>query len=216
MTTTPATTPLPTDRPDGPRQPRPGRHYWERLTKESGGWATATPPGQDLSAMRRGFGVAAGTVPGMWPFYTTLDREGRLTHALRAEHVTLSLYGLHQQGQSTPMHREGVGVGRAIRALRASGRYSEAAVDARFTAAATATDIDELGFHLRGLINQLRTLKPAQPLDYTALYADLRAWQHPDSVGRVRRRWGSDYFRIPTNTATGEADPFLAQRKDLL
>jgi len=194
-----------------PEQSSQRRHYWEHRLNDGGAWGKEPPPGQDLSAMRRGFGVAAGAVPGMWPFYTTLDADGRLTRQLRAEHVALSLYGLHQQSQSAPMHRVGVGLGRALGNLRASGRYSEAAVDSRFMQAATASDIDELGFHLRGLISQLKTLKPPQPLDYTLLYADLRRWQHPGGIGSVRRRWGSDYFRLPS----ADTDPTTTDRKAL-
>jgi len=193
-----------------PEQPTP-RHYWERRLGEGGGWGNEPPPGQHLSAMRRGFGVPAGAVPGMWPFYTTLDAGGRLTRTLRAEHVALSLYGLHQQSQSAPMHRVGIGLGRALGNLRVSGRYSEAAVDSRFMQAATASDIDELGFHLRGLISQLKTLKPPQPLDYTRVYADLRAWQQPAQVGRIRRRWASDYFR----SRAADNDPKPSDRKAL-
>ncbi len=185
-----------------PEQTTRTMHYWERRIDDGGAWRKEPPPGQDLSAMRRGFGVAAGAVPGMWPLYTTLDADGRLTRRLRAEHVVLSLYGLHQQSQSAPMHRVGVGLGRALGNLRASGRYSEAAVDSRFMQAATASDTDELGFHLRGLISQLKTLKPPQPLDYTRLYGDLRGWQQPEGIGKVRRRWGSDYFRLRVGADT--------------
>ena len=60
----------------------------------------------------------------MWPFYTTLTGDGRVTASLRAEHLALAMFGLHQQSQSAPMHRADDGLGKAIARLRASERYS--------------------------------------------------------------------------------------------
>ena len=166
--------------------------YWRRLLNDRGEWRREGPPGEDLAALRQGIGRHAGTVPVMWRFYTTLTAAGRETEALRAEHVALTLYGVHQQSQHRPMHRAGVGVGTALLALRRSGKFSAQAVDRRFAAAATATSLDEASVHLRGLINQLRVID--QPLDYDRLMRDLRDWQFPDRVAQVRRRWGSQYF----------------------
>lgn len=181
------------------------RYFWERSDPSSTS-PTSTgedqgglrvPDGADLAALRRGLGREPGSVPGMWPFYTTLSRDGVLTDRLRAEHVALCLFALHQQGQTVAVHRPGVGLGRAMAALRTSGRFAEAAIDRRFTQAATSLDVDEVGYHLRSLVTLLRTLKPAQPVDYTRMYDDLRAWQDPARRGRVRRRWGSDYYLRP-------------------
>lgn len=194
----------------GRQTPRRARFYWERLLNEEGGWVHGPPPGQDLSSMRSGLGRDAGSVPGMWPHYSALNEKGELTPALRAEHAALCLFGLHQQSQATPMHRTGVGLGQALHHLRASGRFSEDAVDRRFAQAATASDIDEVAYHLRGLIGQLKTLKPAQALDYTRLMRDLRAWQDPELIGGIRRRWGSEYFRT---TGPTEADSTPSEQR---
>lgn len=113
----------------------------------------------------------------MWPFYTTLTGDGRVTASLRAEHLALAMFGLHQQSQSAPMHRADDGLGKAMARLRASERYSADAIDRRFTQAATATDLDELGHHVRGLTTMLKTIAPPQPIDYTRLFQDLCDWQ---------------------------------------
>lgn len=164
--------------------------YWQRYAATAKPWEP--PPGEHLSALRRGIGRAAGSVPQMWRFYTTLTDDGRLTTALRAEHVALTLFGVHQQSKRAPMHETHVGLGSAARVLRGSPKVSEDAVDRRFSAAATATSMSELSVHLRGLITQLRGID--QPLDYSMLCRDLRAWQRPDQIPRIRRRWGSEYF----------------------
>jgi CRISPR system Cascade subunit CasB len=168
--------------------------YWMRYTDGHGSWRreAGRPPGEDLAALRRGIGREAGSVPQLWPFYTTLTADGRSTRALLAEHVALTLYAVHQQSQEHCMHRDGVGLGAAVSALRRSGKFSPEAVDRRFAAAATATSIVEVSAHLRGLVHQLKTV--GQPLDYTLLARDLRDWQTPQRIGAVRRRWGGQYF----------------------
>jgi len=146
----------------------------------------------DLAALRRGVGREAGSVPEMWEFYRMLTAEGRASEKLQAEHTTLTLYAIHQQSISIPMHLPSVGLGKALLKLRQSGKFSADAVDRRFNAAATATSLGEASYHLRGLIRQLRGLP--QGLDYTRFFQDLVAWQDPDQISTVRRRWGRDYF----------------------
>jgi CRISPR system Cascade subunit CasB len=178
-----------TDKDHGPT------HYWERHTPGDGTWCQQHPlgpPGDELAALRRGVGREPGDVPAMWPHYTQLRSDGRLTSALRAEHAALTLFAVHQQSQRWPAHRSGVGIGSAVLQLRRHKDLSPEAVDRRFAAAATATTISELHNHLRGLVTQLRTI--SHGLDYTQLFRDLHAWQVPDRVGSVRRRWGAQYF----------------------
>lgn len=187
--------------PESPAPTGPGRQpYWGRLLDDQGSWRGERAPGADLAALRQGIGRDAGTVPAMWPFYTTLSADGRVSIDLRAEHLALTLYGVHQQSMARPMHRTGVGVGKALGALRRSGKFSPEAVDRRFAAAATATSLTEAAVHLRGLITQLRSIE--QPLDYDRLLRDLRDWQHPDRRPTVRRRWGSEYFATGNNEIT--------------
>lgn len=177
--------------------------YWERFTDGSGSWARSDqrPPGEDLAAMRQGANRDPGTVPGLWPHHAVaLDDDWLAQHrhtwlappAFQAEHHALTLYGFHQQSMTEPMHRTGGELGTAAQRLRASGRASEAAVDRLFKAVATATTVTELAQHLRRLVTQLRGARV--PLDYRQLLEDLTLWHHTSWQGRVRRRWGLDYY----------------------
>lgn len=171
------------------------RFYWQRHTDGPGKWGErGSPPGADLAALRRGIGREAGSVPEMWPYYTTLTADGAITRRLRAEHLALTLFAVHQQSLSQPVHREGVGLGAAVLALRRDDKSSPEAVDRRFGAAATATSLDEVAHHVRGLITQIRGLTRQPGLDYTWLFHDLRSWQSPQGRTTVRRRWGAQYF----------------------
>lgn len=198
--------------------------YWQRYTDGGGAWsatrgrAAAQPPGEELAALRSGLGRAAGTAPRMWPFYATVIDDKWLRSytdtweppvELTAEHHTLTLYGLHQQSQRLPVHRRGIGVGTAVGTLRDAGGYSPEAVTRRFTAAATATSVNELALHLRGLVQQMRSLggsRSLYPLDYTQLRHDLLSWAYPHGRARVRRRWGLQYF-ARSATSAGEPAP---------
>jgi len=148
------------------------------------------PPGEDLASLRSGLGHPAGTVPALWPFYTS-PTDGRMTQELEAEHAALSLFGLHQQSQRQPMHKHGVSVGAALRALHHSDRFSAEAVDRRVAAAVNTTSVAALVYRLRGLVPQLRSI--GQPLDYDALLRDIKHWHHSESRRRVRRDWGLAY-----------------------
>lgn len=202
--------------------------YWERGTDGEGHWTTYggqpyRPPGEELAALRRGARREAGSVPEMWPFYESVIEEKHLTghHTdwqppinLQAEHHALTLFGVHQQSQSQPMHVRDVGVGDAILALRESQRFSEEALDRRFAQAATATSLNELAQHLRGLISQLRVRGNPQPLDYTRLMKDLNDWCWPQSQSRVRRRWGGQYHRWARREPDDKADLTTAAADD--
>lgn len=189
---------LPTDQqPDSTAGPV--RRYWTTRIRDDGTWridntngVLLQAPGEDLAALRSGLGRPAGTAPALWPFYTTPPDDGRLTVELEAEHAALALYGLHQQSRREPMHKRGVHLGDALRALQRSERFSTEAVDRRVAALANASSAPVLVYRLRGLITQLRTI--GQPLDYDALLRDIQHWHDPRARDRARRRLGLAYY----------------------
>ena len=164
-----------------------------------------------LATLRQGFDRQPGDLPGMWPYYVHLSEAGRVTRRLTAEHLALSMFGLHQQGVRSRVHASaekgwGPSFATALNRLRASGRFSEAALDARVSQAATAPDVAALAYHLRGLITMLKTL-PNSQFDYDGLLRDLEDWQDPARIARVRLRWGIDYMhRAETNSPTSQEE----------
>ncbi|MEU3193065.1 type I-E CRISPR-associated protein Cse2/CasB [Streptomyces sp. NPDC006992] len=180
------------------------QRIWNKYIATDGTWhrkegtaAEKRPPGEDLALLRRGLSRPAGTVLPMFAFYTCpvddfAARRGEVSAEQEAEHAALALFGLHQQSKERPMHRGGVSLGRAMRALRHHDRSSSEAVDSRFEQAFSATAPETLHYRLRGLITQLKGID--QPLDYDRLCEDLYAWRRPPSRSRVRRRWGLDYY----------------------
>ena len=162
-------------------------------------WQTFTPGeayvGRDLAALRKGVGRRVGDVPEMWPFYKSIVSSNRPVHEnprIEAEHAALTLFAVHQQSRPHSMHRDKTGLGTAARQLRRSGKFSEEAIDRRMNEIATATSVNELVVHLRGLVNLLRAAGFA--MDYSQLRQDIERWHYPDARSQIRARWGSDYF----------------------
>ncbi|MEV0665547.1 type I-E CRISPR-associated protein Cse2/CasB [Actinomadura luteofluorescens] len=190
------------------------QRYWNRVDTK-GGWLArdlrtgrplGPPPGEDLAALRAGLSGAAGEIPRMWRFYTcpvddNLAQRDQVSVEQRAEHAALALYGLHQQSKTTSMHHPKWPLGRALNQLRASGRFSAQAVDARINAAATTTNSAALLMRLRGLIDQLRVIN--QPLDYDGLMQLIQDWHYEDGRRRARRRWAMDYQVWTQNDDSG-------------
>lgn len=173
--------------------------YWSRWIGDDGKWRQddRIPPGEDLAVLRTGLNRPAGSAIALVPFYTCpiddyLARRGKVSDEQVAEHVALSLFGLHQQGHRSPMHKPGLSIGRALRRLRQSGKFGEEALDRRVTATVNTTSVSAFAYRLRGLVEQLRS--QAIPVDYDLLLRDVHYWHRSDGRHLVRRYWGLAYF----------------------
>lgn len=157
-----------------------------------------------LARLRRGVGKKPGSVNDILQ-YTLDDRLAPQgagddpTPAETAAHIALTLYAVHQQSLSEPMHRRGYGLGRSIRGLH-PGELDNAAkpVLRRFQALGTADSLDELVHHARGMVQLLRNNQI--PLDYGLLADQLARWQCPGGPEPVRLSWGRDFYRTQTAT----------------
>ncbi len=163
----------------------------------------------DLARLRRGLGKPTGSVPEIWELTigavpsSLAGNDDGPSRAEQAAHTALTLYALHQQSLSSPMHVAGVSFGRAVGRLRSVDQRSEQAVTRRFMAAATAVSIAELLTHVRGLITQLRSAQLG--MDYAAFADDVSKLLTPATAQSVRLRWGRDFYRTSTAN-TGPSD----------
>ena len=153
----------------------------------------------DLANLRRGTNKRPGELPELWGLlFRDLPEElrsktGEPTWAEWAIGGALTLYALHRQGATRPMHKKGERLGLAVGRLAKGGDDRLKAVQRRFNAFATARAMPERMHHLRGLICQLRS--EDIPLDYVALAGDLYDCQTPDGAAKARLRWGQDLYR---------------------
>lgn len=166
-----------------------------------------------LAHLRQAVGSEPGSSPAIWGL--TLDgldptaRGDVPTRKEVAAHIALTLYAVHQQSKSRPMHVAGVGLGQAVSRLAGpAGSDGHAAVRRHFDAAATAIAIGELSHHLRGLVSRLRA--EDIPLDYARLARNIWRFQQDGGPDAVRREWGRDFYRrkqtsAGTSSATSSA-----------
>lgn len=154
----------------------------------------------DLAKLRRGIGKKPGAMPELWAY--TLEgleekyqsRTGKATRAEWAIYTALTLFALHQQGLSVKdqgMSQDKFTFAEAVAGLIET-KDDLNRVKRRFDAAATSQDMEELAYHARGLVQQLRSAKI--PLNYPRFAEDLYWYQNPTTRDRVRLRWGQDFY----------------------
>lgn len=161
-----------------------------------------TPDGKrELANLRRGVGHRPGEFPAIWgSFLQTMPEElmsrgGAPSRAEWAIYIAVTMYALHQQGNSEPMHCEKVGLGKAIAKLITTEDDLPRIVR-RFEIMATASDMEALSYHLRSMIQLLRSKDIA--LDYVQLASDLYDYQNDDPAyaDQIRLHWGEDFYRV--------------------
>ena len=171
-------------------------------------WAQRT-----LAQLRR----ADASVPGVDPVLWQVTLEG-LPESVRgtgdapsygeaAAHGALVMYAIHQQSKSEPMHRQGVGLGQAVRDLaraRSSDGTPDPGVLSRFHALVRAQSRAARLYSLRALVGMLRA--ESIPLDYGRLATDLWLLDTKKSDG-VRLRWGRQlHLHKPSAESTESTD----------
>ena len=151
-----------------------------------------------LAKLRQGVNADPGAIPDIWD-YTYVDvPDGAPDAPTREEmavHIAMTLYAVHQQSRSGPMHKPGFGFGRAARAL-VGGEGENPSARGRFNALVTASTIAELRSHLRSFIQLLRSKEEGIGFDYAAFAEDLLAFQNPGGDKTVRLRWSRDFYNF--------------------
>lgn len=153
-----------------------------------------------LAQLRRGIGKEPGELPELWGIFLNelrpelIRKDGVPTAAEWAIYLSLTLFALHQQGNTDPVHCEKVSLGKAAYALMGKDKDDEARkrVLRRFAPIVTAKSMAEVSHHLRGMIQLLKANGNA--LDYIQLAADLYQFQFIESRRNVQLRWGQDFY----------------------
>jgi CRISPR system Cascade subunit CasB len=180
------------------------KFIWERFTDGQGNWSDnyyESLRSEIIADLKKGIGKEPGAIPSLWPYYTKLYKNyselKKLSSEFIVEHYCLSLYGLHQQSKSEPMHYKNHSLGRAFAELSntESFRDNKEVIKKRLYATLTATSLDELSNHIGRAINLFRSQTQPIRLDYKQLYFDLLKWQSGYEGKRdVIRRWGMDFY----------------------
>lgn len=156
-------------------------------------WARAV-----LAGLRSAVRQEPGSVPEVWE-WTEVEvgphASDDPTPEEWAVHAALCLYAIHQQGRPDKMHRQGHGLGGAVRELAGGDAGLDSPVRRRFAKVLTAGSTEECLHHLRGLVTQFRSAQPSIGLDYAMLAEDILRLQQPGGAPAVRLRWSRQYYR---------------------
>lgn len=162
-----------------------------------------------LAKLRRGIGKAPGSLPELWDITleglpeSLLSKNDRPSYGEWAVYSALTLFALHQQGKDIKnqcMHESYVSLGQAMRQLINRNLEREEAIKRRFLIAVTAGSYEELTWHIRGLIQLLRS--DEVKLDYSKLAKDLFQFQLSNFRDNVRLIWGRDFYRYSSEQLT--------------
>ncbi len=160
----------------------------------------------DLANLRKGVGKIPGDDPLLWGTFLgnmpegMYGKNGKPSYAEWAVYTALTLFALHQQGKDIRgecMYQEGSRFGKAMAGLIGNFDEDGDRVTKRFNMVATSSDMEEMAYHLRGVVQLLRG--KGIPLDYPDLAGDLYSFQFPDRQERVRLKWGQDFYRVINN-----------------
>nr|WP_300337523.1 type I-E CRISPR-associated protein Cse2/CasB [Actinomyces sp.] len=164
----------------------------------------------DLAALRRAARMSPGALPEVWNLTEVPVPPGHSDAPTREEiavHTAMTLYAIHQQSRTEPMHVPGRGLGQAARALIGPPDDELSSARARFNALVTSTTMSELTHHLQAFVSQLRARRI--PLDYAALADELVRFQQADGAKAVRLTWARQYAdlsRTPVPDTTDSTD----------
>lgn len=158
-----------------------------------------------LARLRQAVDEAPGVNPDVWQIVLEILPEQFIgsrdqpTKGEWAAHLALTLYGVHQQGNNTPMHEPGVTFGTAMGRLMRERPSAKSRYDALLSAS-----------HFAGRRNYLRSLTgllstDGIPVDHGRLALDLFRLQSADHKNSVVRVWGRDFYRAFAHRLTEKA-----------
>lgn len=161
-----------------------------------------------LALLRRGLGRVPGEIPELLGVLLVgmpgefMSQDARPSREEWACYTALTLYAMHQQG-SDPQRQnvstaDEVSLGAALAEYvrqspedhNARGRMAQ-----KLQMLASAKDMAELSYHLRGVVRLLKTR--GVDLNYPRLAGDLYEYQFPQCRPGIFLTWGQDFYRVP-------------------
>ena len=167
-------------------------YYLHSLT-ETGFWKGK------LANLRHGVGKKPGELPELWGFIFDGVPEELFGHksngasyAEWAVYTALTLYALHQQGNTVYVNEKGVSLGKAAANLVKNEEGSEERIAKRLHLVATSTSQNDLAYYLRGVV-QLLKAEPI-PLDYARLAKEIYSMNFEESSKNIVLSWGREFY----------------------
>lgn len=113
------------------------------------------------------------------------------SRAEKAVHIALTLFALHMQGRKDSAQQDDRSFASAIRSVMNESNMD--GIKRRFDSMVTSTDLNELAYHARGLVQIMRSSGDVR-FDYAAFARDLYYYQTPNGQRNVLIRWGENFY----------------------
>ena len=114
--------------------------------------------------------------------------------AENAVHTALTIFALHMQGRDPSASTDARSFAAAIRSIINDSNAD--GIKRRFDSMVTATDLPELAYHARGLVQMIRTQSDVG-FDYPRFARDIYFFQFPDGRRNVLMSWGQEFYTKP-------------------
>ena len=149
-----------------------------------------------MANLRHGIGKKPGEIPELWGMIfdnipAELMGRNEASNAEWAIYTALTLYALHQQGNDTNMNQKDMSVGRAASRLVKNEDDTKRILN-RLNLVVTSVSPEDLAYHLRGVIQLLKSEKI--PLDYARLAKELYLFYNYERAGDIKLSWGRDFY----------------------
>jgi hypothetical protein len=168
-----------------------------------------------MIAARKAVATLPGTVPEVWPIYTSTDTAG-----IAAEHGAAGIWGTHQQGDSRPVHAPKTketqwpnNFGGACRLLfdaqfngNAQVRspidtMGDDTISARLAVLSRTDEVDVAASHVTSLVRLMRSTGTHIAFNYDDLYWAIRNWTDLEKRTATMYRWSRSYFHTTSRQA---------------
>ena len=162
-----------------------------------------------LAALRKGLGHAPGEIPEVLGLIledmpeSFMSKGTKPTDEEWACYTALTLFAMHQQGneiKTRSMHTEkpiSIGSAMSMYAAVLSDANAKKRMAVKLKALSTSKDAGELSYHLKSVIQLLKTEGIA--LNYSRLASDIYEFQFPDARSGICLKWGQDFYRSVKN-----------------
>lgn len=170
----------------------------------------------NLAKLRRAVNTQPGATPEVWDITLgglpaqVVGKTDDPSFGEIAVHNALALFAIHQQGKGEFMHKQDQKLGLAVRKFiyvndAAGGFDNESPILRRFNALSTSDSVEELLWHLRSLVTQVRGSNIH--IDFVDLAASLYDFHFPESRDRVRLNWGRQLYTAPRTSQADSTTP---------
>lgn len=156
--------------------------------------------GKDIRDSQESWDITLGDLPTELTGRAASD-DFRPSPAEVAIHTALTMFAVHMQGRDHTADSIGSSFASAVRSMMNDSNAD--GLKRRFDAMVTASDLTEMAYHARGLVQMMRAYDGIG-FDYARFAQDIYYFQFPNGRRNVLMSWGQDFYTKQLENTTEE------------